>query len=367
MIVFLMFLNYIIYRLNLPYFELSFFSINSVVIVLALSIVFINKEKTGAKDFSEKNIDSVFKVEKTGINYLPVYTEEKKEIETFDKVFQEIDFLLTEIKIAVSSLGDNSAEKVIKNNIDSIKDVIAFKTNISKVNKKENFILLSNLLSEKKDNIKNDFSIAIYGKKNEDDFRLNMILQSYGIFTRIVSDSQAMLSLIQNKVIQFVIMRIDNENDECLRMCEKIREKYSSLDLPIMFILNKYNSYLVEKFHNFHINDFLITPFDLEVLFSRIQIMLDYKKLFDENKELLKSEKEKTVFLYFVTHNVNTPLTVLLNEVHALNDYKDALSVNNDDGGGVYYRPYSGKCKSNKYNNPKCFKFVQNFRRSLFN
>ena len=258
----------------------------------------------------------------------------KKEIETFDKVFQEIDFLLTEIKIAVSSLGDNSAEKVIKNNIDSIKDVIAFKTNICKVNKKENFILLSNLLSEKKDNIKNDFSIAIYGKKNEDDFRLNMILQSYGIFTRIVSDSQAMLSLIQNKVIQFVIMRIDNENDECLRMCEKIREKYSSLDLPIMFILNKYNSYLVEKFHNFHINDFLITPFDLEVLFSRIQIMLDYKKLFDENKELLKSEKEKTVFLYFVTHNVNTPLTVLLNEVHALNDYKDALSVNNDDGGG---------------------------------
>ncbi len=335
MIVFLMFLNYIIYRLNLPYFELSFFTINSVVIVLALLIQFINKVKTGAKDFSEKNIDSVFKVEKTGINYLPVYTEEKKEIETFDKVFQEIDFLLTEIKIAVSSLGDNSAEKVIKNNIDSIKDVIAFKTNISKVNKKENFILLSNLLSEKKDNIKNDFSIAIYGKKNEDNFRLNMILQSYGFFTRIVSDSQAMLSLIQNKVIQFVIMRIDNENDECLRMCEKIREKYSSLDLPIMFILNKYNSYLVEKFHNFHINDFLITPFDLEVLFSRIQIMLDYKKLFDENKELLKSEKEKTVFLYFVTHNVNTPLTVLLNEVHALNDYKDALSVNNDDGRGA--------------------------------
>src|SRR5690606_37241593 len=36
------------------------------------------------------------------------------------------------------------------------------------------------------------------------------------------------------------------------------------------------------------------------------------------NRDLERSEKEKNAFLYFLTHNVNTPLTVLMNLVREL-------------------------------------------------
>jgi signal transduction histidine kinase len=49
--------------------------------------------------------------------------------------------------------------------------------------------------------------------------------------------------------------------------------------------------------------------------------------LYYEKQELLKSEKEKRTFLYFVTHNVNTPLTILLNEMQALSDFNKGLTA----------------------------------------
>lgn len=64
-----------------------------------------------------------------------------------------------------------------------------------------------------------------------------------------------------------------------------------------------------------YLYDFLFEPFDISALLSKIQILDEYKKLYLEKQQLLKSEHEKSVLLYSVTHNVNIPLTILLNDI----------------------------------------------------
>ena len=60
-------------------------------------------------------------------------------------------------------------------------------------------------------------------------------------------------------------------------------------------------------------------------------MLYDYQNLYLQNQELLKSEKEKRTFLYFVTHNVNTPLTILLNEIENIAQHKDNINEQTND------------------------------------
>jgi len=116
------------------------------------------------------------------------------------------------------------------------------------------------------------------------------------------------------------------------------------LDFPILVLVNKYRSYLIEMSLKAQINDFLIHPFDVSALLARIQILSNYKDLYHEKQELLKSEKEKRTFLYFVTHNVNTPLTILLNEIQILSEFSNKISENRV--GGEEYSRLAGVVKN---------------------
>lgn len=92
-------------------------------------------------------------------------------------------------------------------------------------------------------------------------------------------------------------------------------EKVYLYDFPIILLLDKNSSQLAGRIYELKINDFLFELFDISALLSKIQILDEYKKLYLEKQQLLKSEHEKSVLLYSVTHNVNIPLTILLNDI----------------------------------------------------
>lgn len=171
-----------------------------------------------------------------------------------------------------------------------------------------------------KKDIETESSIGIFGGANSYNLTLRLVLQTYGFFVRILENSQETLFAIEDNLIQMLIISPESENDEAFCLCKAIREKYALLEFPVLLLVDKYSSCLMEKIFEGLINDFLVRPVDISAVLARIQILENHRKLWLEKQELLKSEKEKSSFLYFVTYNVNTPLTVLLNEIQKIQE-----------------------------------------------
>ncbi len=192
----------------------------------------------------------------------------------------------------------------------------------------KNAIFFENCNISVKKEILENVSIGIFGKKNQNNLKLKKILQSFGFFVRIIENLQEALFVAEDNLIQMLLISADSkfvlENDEFFKFCKTFRKKFTFFDFPILFLLDKNFSSLStfntfgSKIFELEINDFLCEPFELSSLLAKIQILFAYKNLYRENQELLKSEREKNVLLYSVTHNVNIPLTILLNEIQNL-------------------------------------------------
>ncbi len=165
-------------------------------------------------------------------------------------------------------------------------------------------------------------TICIYGKNTTDDSYLRMILQAEGFDTLVVSEQDKIMELIENGRIDALIVDPVSSGEHAFTLCSKIRAEKNIFSFPILMIINYYANYIVKKSYNVGINDFVVRPFDAAELVSRIHSQLRLKKIYMQNNELSESEREKRTFLYFVTHNVNTPLTLLLNRIVEL---KEAL------------------------------------------
>ena len=323
---------YIIYKVHHVSFEYLFYTINSIVIVISIATAFINISNIGENKISSMQDYLINQME---VNASPVLTKPKKtEIEKLENILKEIIFPLQSIEVSAKALSNPvepelqvSASRLITNNINHIKNIIGLKTYDAEVEEEENYIPFEIQTLTLREDISENISIGIFGKKDTNNERLNMILQSYGFFVRYTENSQEMLSYIEENLVHMLIISPIAEEDECFKLCEVIRQKYSLLDFPILVLVNKYRSYLIEKSFNAQINDFLIRPFDVSALLARIQILVNYRDLYHEKQELLKSEKEKRTFLYFVTHNVNTPLTILLNEMQVLTELSEKLGA----------------------------------------
>ena len=258
-------------------------------------------------------------------------TKKKNKIDSFEIILNHILYPLQMIESALNILSSNCEEEtrcfalsLMQKNTEQIKKIIGEKVYNLDDDTAENEIPYDfenfYVEQEKNDKFYKDFSIGIFGKPTSERLTLRLILQSYGFFTRIISSQQETVSLIEDKMINLLIILPENEkeDDESFQICTKIREKFTLLDFQILLIVNKYRSYIIKRNHELQINDFLIRPFDVSALLTRIKMLYDYQNLYLQNQELLKSEKEKRTFLYFVTHNVNTPLTILLNEIENL-------------------------------------------------
>lgn len=243
----------------------------------------------------------------------------------FDKIMYSLQ--LIEISSGYLYTMDNvekriTASKIINENISYIKKFIGRENSTNQTElERETPFELSTISPE--DTMLENITIMIYGPADEKNLRLRLILQSFGFFSEIISTMEEVLFSIEDNLAQFLIIQPENKNDDAFILCKKIREKHSLLNFPILVLVKKYNSYLINQCHRIEINDFIILPFDISELITRILALLNYRQLYQENANLLLSEKEKQTFLYFITHNINTPLTILLNEINVLSEYEN--------------------------------------------
>ncbi len=176
-------------------------------------------------------------------------------------------------------------------------------------------------------------SIGIFINKGDLQVKLRLILQSYGFFVRILKNQDEVINAANENLIQLLIISPENETDEALSLCKNIQKSNSlsnNQDLTILAIVDKFHSYFIEKLEEYNINEFITKPFDVSELLFRIQKIENFRNINKKKQQLLKSEHEKSLFLYFVTHNVNTPLTLLLNEIQKLSEIQEEISLQNE-------------------------------------
>ncbi|MCR4715489.1 MAG: sensor histidine kinase [Treponemataceae bacterium] len=327
-IIFLLILLFIYKYLN-DKFEILFYPMATLDILLIVFSYYINISSSRGKGVTLSHYDiSDYSIDEAKQSEPIIKRIEKTKIDSFEPVANEILYSLQTMEASVNILSNSSepehkisAANLTINSIHHIKDILGQNYyNLDSETEESNISYeIQNIRI--KENVTQDFSIGIYSPYDQDSLKLKLILQSSGFFVRMTDNSQEILSSIEDKLIQLLIISPTSENDDSFKLCEIIRQKFSFLDFPILIIVNKYRSYLVERCYDIKINDFLIRPFDLSVLFGKIQILTYYLALNKQKEMLIKSEKEKGASLYFITHNVNTPLTILLNEMHRLSDF----------------------------------------------
>ena len=173
-------------------------------------------------------------------------------------------------------------------------------------------------------------AICIYGSHSKIDLSLKMILASEGFFCIENDSHDEILSDINAGKIQMLVIDPAASGNESFLLCRLIREESNMLQLPIIMIINYYANHLVREGYSAGVNDFVIRPFDSAELISRCYLLLQQRKIFVRNKELTRMENEKSTFLYFVTHNVNTPLTLLINRMEELSENLKALHIDSE-------------------------------------
>jgi len=169
--------------------------------------------------------------------------------------------------------------------------------------------------------------ICIYDIDQRHASRTVLLLRSHGYEVNVVTDQYQILSSITAGKIDVLIIDPTSAGESAFSLCGLIRGDYNLFEVPILMMTNYYADYLMKKGYAAGVNDFLTMPYDASELAARIQSLLKLKQVAKHNHDLARSEKEKNTFLYFLTHNINTPLTLLLNRVSELKEVGDVSEI----------------------------------------
>jgi len=145
-----------------------------------------------------------------------------------------------------------------------------------------------------------------------------MILRSVGY--EVLTHADRYLALAAAADADVLLVDPSRAGDGAFSLCGLVRERFNLLALPILMIADFDAEHLMMKGYAAGVNDFLTRPFEAAELTARVRSLVRLKGIVLHNQELSRSEKEKNAFLYFMTHNVNTPLTLLINRVRELED-----------------------------------------------
>lgn len=125
------------------------------------------------------------------------------------------------------------------------------------------------------------------------------------------------LKILEKEQISVVIsdMRMPEMNG--VEMLTKVRELYPQTIRMILSGYSEINSILA-SINEGKIYRYITKPWDIEDLKIIIKQALEYYDIIDERNQLKKLDKLKDDFIGLVTHELNTPITVILSYIDAL-------------------------------------------------
>lgn len=157
--------------------------------------------------------------------------------------------------------------------------------------------------------------VAIFDYDQQQAARMANILSSEGFTAEPDTDRFRVLADVVSGRIDVLVIDAASTGEAGFTLCRFVREKLNMIQFPILLITDFFEQTTLKRGFAVGVNDYLTRPYDGAELIARLRSLIRLRDTSRMNQDLERSEKEKNAFLYFLTHNVNTPLTVLMNLV----------------------------------------------------
>ena len=148
--------------------------------------------------------------------------------------------------------------------------------------------------------------------------RLCTILRVEGFTPILATDRYHVLDDASSGKVDVLVIDASVQDDAAFSLCRLLRDSFSPVQLPMLLVADCLDEFAAERGRAAGFNDFLTRPFEAGALILRVESLARLREASSRSEILARSESEKNAFLFFLTHNVNTPLTVLLNRVREL-------------------------------------------------
>jgi len=139
------------------------------------------------------------------------------------------------------------------------------------------------------------------------------------INTQCFKSGQEFLNYLEGEKIDLVLLDILMPNLSGLETLQKIRESYSSFELPVIMLTAKDQATDIVEALKLGANDYITKPANPDVAFARIRTQLELRSFYMDS---LKKKELETLNSMIITYNheINNPLTI------ALGNLKDDIS-----------------------------------------
>jgi signal transduction histidine kinase len=162
--------------------------------------------------------------------------------------------------------------------------------------------------------------IGLFCRDHGTAVRLGLILGAERLRVQEFTDLYRCLDDASLRNIQVLVVDVGSTGDEAFRLCSLVRAERNMLELPILMLLPGVEQRRIAEGYAVGVNDFLGYPANPALMAARVQTLVRLRQVYGHNIDLAKIEQEKNAFLYFMTHNINTPLTLLINRIEELED-----------------------------------------------
>lgn len=140
-------------------------------------------------------------------------------------------------------------------------------------------------------------------------------LSKRGYTVKAASRAHQALDMIANDLPGLVLLDIMMPGMNGLEALRKIREKYASVELPVILLTALGGNAQVMEGLEYGATDYLIKPVELSELAARVRLHLNTKEILDEKRDgierLQEADQIKDKFIQITAHDLKSPLTTI--------------------------------------------------------
>lgn len=156
--------------------------------------------------------------------------------------------------------------------------------------------------------------ILIVDDKSENLVALSKTLRARGFHTDAASSGEAALKKALKQTYQLVILDVQMPGMDGFEVAEALSGYSKTKDIPIIFLsaVNVSKEFITKGYASGG-RDYLVKPFDTDILVLKIQTFIKLNKmqqsLLEEIERRKDAEAKKNEFISIASHELNTPLT----------------------------------------------------------
>ena len=140
-------------------------------------------------------------------------------------------------------------------------------------------------------------------------------LHELGYHTTFLENGKDAVSTAHDKAPDLILLDVMMPGLDGYAVCEALRQDTRTTHIPIIFITAKDTNQDMIRGLTLGANDYILKPFNIEILAARIETQLRTKRLMDQvqkqNEELEKLNTTTREFLGMASHDLRTPVSVI--------------------------------------------------------